>query len=188
MIYRTGERPEPGRTAYRCHPQRIQICSTTANGASAVEIRPKCFACNGTFENRLLDIREVRLTPLSLCEASTAAIKAWDCWDSKSAPEILALTVKRHTTARTVSTRRTAAALRFNWYSLPNSTRTLLGRVNSLPRRGVSVAMTVRYAHSSFTSSSTVLPWFSRLHLRLVQGSHPAYSVALTPSFPIGAA
>jgi len=71
----------------------------------------------------------VRLTPLSLCEASTAAVKAWGCWDSESAPEILALTVKRHTTARTVSTRRTAAVLRLNWYSLPNSTRTLPDRV-----------------------------------------------------------
>ena len=56
----------------------------------------------------------MRLTPVSLCEASTAATKAWDSWDSKSAPEILALTFKRHTTARTVSTRRTAVTLRFN--------------------------------------------------------------------------
>ena len=31
----------------------------------------------------------MRLTPLSLCEASTAAIKALGCWDSKSAPEAL---------------------------------------------------------------------------------------------------
>jgi hypothetical protein len=69
----------------------------------------------------------VRLTPLSLCEASTAAIKPWGCWDSKSAPEILALTFKRHAIARVVNTWRTAAALRFNWCSLPHSTRTPAG-------------------------------------------------------------
>ena len=61
----------------------------------------------------------MRLIPLSLCKASTAAVKAWGCWDSKAAPEILELTVKRHTTARTVSTRRTAAALRFKWSLFP---------------------------------------------------------------------
>lgn len=107
---------------------------------------PRCFVCNGTFESRPEDIREVRLTPLSPCEASTVAVKAWGCGDSKSAPEILALTFKRHTTARMASTRRTTATLRFNWSALFHSTRTLLIDYNSLPRRGVSVTMTAGLA------------------------------------------
>lgn len=102
----------------------------------------------------------MRLTPLSLCEAWTAAIKAWGCWDSKSAPEILALTFKRHTTARTVSTPRTAATLRFNLCSLPHSTRARL--------------------HCRGVFASTFAARFRDLHL--------ACSVALTPSCPIGAA
>ena len=106
----------------------------------------RCFACNGTFESRPEDIREVRLTPLSPCEALTVAIKAWGCGDSKSAPEILALRFKRHTAARMASTRRTAATLRFNWSALFHSTRTLLIDYNCLPRRGVSITMTAGLA------------------------------------------
>jgi len=82
---------------------------------------PRCFACNRTFESRPEDMREVRLIPLSPCEASAVAMKVWGCGGSKSAPEILALTFKRHTTARMANTRRTAAILRFNWSALSST-------------------------------------------------------------------
>jgi hypothetical protein len=123
IVREGGDLPNWGKA--RAGENCIQMPHTTNpdllnNGKWGVGRRssPKCFACNGTFENRLQDIREVRLTRLSLCEASTAAIKPWGCWDSKSAPEILALTFKRHAIARMANTWRTAAALRFNWSAL----------------------------------------------------------------------